>query len=200
MEGKKRNLEDLLSGLGIEEDGEAAYQPPPPAEGARAEEPAPKTPEEVVEHFLVGLLLYLDPAYTLEIRTADDRVYVEILGGDLGRLIGKEGKTLKALEQLINAVLSRHFGHRYRAVLDAAGYRRRRADRAVALALKAASQASQTGESVPLPPMTPAERRAVHIALKDHPEVYTESQGEGEDRHVVVFPRAGDETEGEDEG
>lgn len=196
MEGKKRNLEDLLSGLGIEEDGEVAYEPPPPAEGTPTEEATPKTPEEVVEHFLVGLLLYLDPAYTIEVRTADDRVYVEILGGDLGRLIGKEGRTLKALEQLVNAVLARHFGHRYRAVLDAAGYRRRRADRAVAMALRAASQVVETGEPVPLPPMTPAERRAVHIALKDHPDVYTESEGEGENRHVVVFPQSGEEDEG----
>jgi len=196
MEGKKRNLEDLLSGLGIEEDGEVAYEPPPPAEGTPAEEAPPKTPEEVVEHFLVGLLLYLDPAYTIEVRTADDRVYVEILGGDLGRLIGKEGKTLKALEQLVNAVLAKHFGHRYRAVLDAAGYRRRRADRAVAMALRAASQVVETGEPVPLPPMTPAERRAVHIALKDHPDVYTESEGEGEGRHVVIFPHSGEEDAG----
>jgi len=154
----------------------------------------------VIEHFLVGLLLYLDPAYTLEIKSADDRIYVEILGGDLGRLIGKEGRTLKALEHLVNAVLAKHFGHRYRAVLDAAGYRRRRADRAVALALKAAGQAAESGEPVPLPPMTPAERRAVHIALKDHPEVYTESEGEGEGRHVVVFPKRGDETESPDQG
>lgn len=196
MEEKKRDLDDLLSGLGI---GEEVTPPetPPVDQPRPSENEAPKTAEEVVEHFLVGLLLYLDPAYTLELKTADDRIYVEILGGDLGRLIGKEGKTLKALEQLVNAVLARHFGHRYRAVLDAAGYRRRRADRAVALALKAAAQAAETGEPVPLPPMTPAERRAVHIALKDHPDVYTESEGEGDARHVVVFPTGG-ETSGEE--
>ena len=198
MEEKKRDLDDLLSGLGIGEE-EAPPEAPPAAEPDAPGPAAPKTVEEVVEHFLVGLLLYLDPAYTLEVRTADDRVYVEVLGGDLGRLIGKEGKTLKALEQLVNAVLARHFGHRYRAVVDAAGYRRRRADRAVALALRAAAQVAETGEPVPLPPMTPAERRAVHIALKDHPDVYTESEGEGEGRHVVVFPASG-ETPAEDEG
>ncbi|HFB39413.1 MAG TPA: KH domain-containing protein [Oceanithermus sp.] len=198
MEEKKRDLDDLLSGLGIGEE-EAPPEAPPAAEPDAPGPAAPKTVEEVVEHFLVGLLLYLDPAYTLEVRTADDRVYVEVLGGDLGRLIGKEGKTLKALEQLVNAVLARHFGHRYRAVVDAAGYRRRRADRAVALALRAAAQVAETGEPVPLPPMTPAERRAVHIALKDHPDVYTESEGEGEGRHVVVFPASG-EAPAEDEG
>ncbi len=196
MEEKKRDLDDLLSGLGI---GEELSPPetPPADEPPSSETESPKTAEEVVEHFLVGLLLYLDPAYTLELKTADDRIYVEILGGDLGRLIGKEGKTLKALEQLVNAVLARHFGHRYRAVLDAAGYRRRRADRAVALALKAAARAAETGEPVSLPPMTPAERRAVHIALKDHPDVYTESEGEGDARHVVVFPTGGEPSEEE---
>ncbi len=193
MREKKKDLDDLLSGLGI--DGEEAPAPAAGLTEAAAEPDEPKSPEEVVEHFLVGLLLYLDPAYTLELRTAEDRIYVEILGGDLGRLIGKEGRTLKALEQLVNAVLAKQFGHRYRAVVDAAGYRRRRADRAVDLALKAAGRVVETGQAVPLPPMTPAERRAVHIALKDHPDVYTESQGQGEERHVVVYPRAtGSET------
>ncbi len=186
MREKKKDLDDLLSGLGI---GEGETPVPSALENEPVEPARPKSPEEVVEHFLVGLLLYLDPAYTLEIRAAEDRIYVEILGGDLGRLIGKEGRTLKALEQLINAVLAKQFGHAYRAVLDAAGYRRRRADRAVDLALKAAGQVAETGEAVPLPPMSPAERRAVHIALKDHPQVYTESQGQGPERHVVVYPR-----------
>jgi len=190
MSERRKDLDDLLSELGVGEE--------PPAQPDWEEEApsaaTPKTPEEVVEHFLVGLLLYLDPAYTLEIKSDDQRIYIEVMGGDLGRLIGKDGRTLKALETLTNSVLTKHFGHRYRAVVDAAGYRRRRARRAVDLAHKAAEQAEATGEPVPLPPMSPAERREVHIALKDHPGVYTESQGEGEERHVVVYPV------GEDQG
>ncbi len=185
MSEKKKNLDDLLEGLGI---GEEDAPHTPPIDSAPTPD-VPKTPETVVEHFLVGLLLYLDPAYTIEVKTEGNRIYVEVLGGDLGRLIGRDGRTLKALEQLVNAVLSKHFGREYRASIDAAGYRKRREDRAVRLAMESLELVLAEGKPVALPPMSPAERRAVHIALKDHPQVYTESQGEGDARHVVIFPK-----------
>ncbi|AEB11782.1 protein jag [Marinithermus hydrothermalis] len=188
-EHKDKGLDDLLAGLGIGEE-EPPLKPlleEPTAEANTGNAPSPK---DVVEHFLVGLLLYLDPSYAIETRQDGDRLYVEILGGDLSRIIGREGKTLAALEFLVNTVLAKHFGSQYRATLDAAGYKRRQEERLKKRALEAAARVAKTGQPLELPPMRPAERRVIHMTLKDHPEVTTESIGEGEGRHVVVKPRA----------
>ncbi|TBH20662.1 protein jag [Thermus thermamylovorans] len=184
MEERKRSIDDLLSDLGVLEEA--------PVEVELKElgkEALTRGPKEVLEEFLVGLLLRLDPAYYVEIRQEGNLFRVEVKGGDLGRLIGKEGRTLKAVEYLAGVVLAKHFGGEYRVVLDAAGYRKRQEERIRRMAEDAALTVALTGEALHLPPMRPSERRIVHMLLKNHPKVTTESQGEGEARHVVVHPR-----------
>ncbi|MDM7324540.1 MAG: R3H domain-containing nucleic acid-binding protein [Thermus sp.] len=185
MEEKKKSIDDLLSDLGVLE--EAPVEVGLKEVGKSA--PTEKGPKEVLENFLVGLLVRLDPAHYVEIRQEGNLLKAEVKGGDLGRFIGKEGRTLKAVEYLAGVVLAKHFGGTYRVILDAAGYRKRQEERIRRLAEEAALTVAMTQEPLHLPPMRPSERRIVHMLLKDHPQVTTESQGEGEERHVVVYPR-----------
>jgi spoIIIJ-associated protein len=190
MDDKKRGLDDLLSDLGIGENESAP-------EVVLEEERAPivaqpnqaQDPKSVLEHFMVGLLLRLDPAYAVDIVQEGGLFRVEILGGDSGRVIGREGKTLQSLEFIVNVVIAKHFGPAYRVVLDAAGYRRRNEERLRRIAADAALQVEASGQPIELPPMRPSERRLIHLMLKQHPKVTTTSVGEGEERHVVVLPR-----------
>jgi spoIIIJ-associated protein len=97
---------------------------------------------------------------------------------------------IDALQYLANAIAHRAVGEeRRRIVIDAAGYRARRASTLEALARRSAEQAAATGRPVELEPMSSVERRIVHESLKDDPEVETESEGTEPHRYVVVLPR-----------
>ena len=118
----------------------------------------------------------------------EDMVTVTCSGADLGLLIGKHGQTLDAIQYLANAVV-RAEGGEHGVVVDAGGYRARRNAALDALAKQSARRASGTGSRVALEPMTAVERKIVHEALKDDPEVDTMSEGTEPNRYVVVLPR-----------
>ena len=146
-------------------------------------------PFERAESFLVNLLLNIDPAYAVELeQVTDDEIEAEVYGGDPGKLIGRNGRTLAALEYLTNAVVNREEGGRVRVNVDVGGYKRRRDERLRKEAMQAAARVRKSGLAVELEPMSAAERRVVHRALADEPGVHTESRGEGGDRRVVVKP------------
>lgn len=202
MDDKKRGLDDLLSDLGIGENEAAPEVVLKEEEAAPIVTPASPTqdPKSVLEHFMVGLLLRLDPAYSVDIVQEGKLFRVEILGGDSGRVIGREGKTLQSLEFIANVAMAKQFGPAYRVVLDAAGYRRRNEERIRRLASDAVLQVEVSGQPIELPPMRPSERRLIHVMLKQHPKVTTTSVGEGEERHVVVMPRDGSQPPVAEEG
>jgi spoIIIJ-associated protein len=128
-------------------------------------------------------------AATVQISEGDELV-ATLVGPDLGVLIGRHGQTIDALQYLANAIGHRTHGEeRLRVVVDAAGYRARRAATLESVARRAAEQASATGHRVELEPMTAVERRIVHELLKDDPEVETSSEGTEPARFVVVLPR-----------
>ena len=110
-------------------------------------------------------------------------------GADLGLLIGKHGQTIDAIQYLANAVV-RAEGGTHEVVVDAAGYRARRTATLEAAAIRSARLAAASGNPVELDPMTAVERKIVHEALKDDPEVETMSEGSEPNRYVVVIPRA----------
>ena len=99
-----------------------------------------------------------------------------------------EGKTLDALQFLVSAITVRTIGFRYPVVIDVEGYKSRQRQKLESIARTSANRAASQGRSIKLRPMTPYERRIVHIALRDDDRVETASEGEGSARHVVVIP------------
>jgi spoIIIJ-associated protein len=130
----------------------------------------------------------LGPSYAAEVvRVAENELRADIVGGDPGKLIGRGGRTLAALEYLTNAVLNKDESSPHvRVSIDVGGYKVRRDERLRGVALKAAARARKTGFAVELEPMSAAERRVIHMSLADDPAVESESSGEGRDRRVVV--------------
>lgn len=119
----------------------------------------------------------------------EGNVVVEVSGADLGCLIGRRGQTLEAVQYLVSRVVSKAAERRVRVVLDAENYRARRREALEELALRTASRVAGSRQSISLRPMTPSERRIVHMALAEEPSVDTHSEGEEPNRKVVVSPR-----------
>ena len=111
----------------------------------------------------------------------------EIEGDDAGLLIGRKGDTLKTFQFLVRYIVSQRIDDRAYLMIDVEGYQQRRQQSLENMARRVASRVADTGRSITLEPMPPAERRIVHIALSDHPSVTTESTGYGDSRQVVVL-------------
>ena len=120
----------------------------------------------------------------------DAPLVINIEGDDLGILIGRRAETLAAIQYLTRLMVN-HKTHRWiNLVVDVEGYKARREDQLVKLAERMADRAATTGKSVTLEAMPARERRIIHITLRDHPKVYTESAGEGEHRKVTIIPKS----------
>ena len=118
-------------------------------------------------------------------------VTVEIRGEGLGTLIGRQGATLDALQMLAAVVANSGFDKGARVVVDAEKYRARRREMLVELAHQQADKAKESQQEVVIPDLKPFERRIIHVTLVDDPEVETYSEGEGDDRCIVISPRNG---------
>ncbi len=110
----------------------------------------------------------------------------EIEGDDSGLLIGRRGETLRALEFVVKFIVGRRLESRARLMIDVEGYQERRYQSVSNLAQRVAHRVVTSGRPVNLEPMPPNERRIVHLALADHPDVTTESTGFGDNRQVVI--------------
>ena len=140
------------------------------------------------------VLSYAGTTTTVNLRSANDPdsggPLIDIMGDDSGLLIGRRGETLRALQFLVNLMVRKRMGEAStRVILDIERYRERRHNSLQALALRTADRVMGTGRAISLEPMSPAERRVVHMALADHPRVVTQSDGLGEERKVTIAPR-----------
>lgn len=119
----------------------------------------------------------------------EGELILDITGDDLAVLIGRHGRTLDSIQFLVSSIVRRKLGYRYPVVIDVEGYKSRQRQKIESIAKSAANRAVSQEKEIPLRPMTPYERRIVHIALRDDDRVETESEGEGQNRHVVIIPR-----------
>ena len=119
----------------------------------------------------------------------EGELILDITGDDLAVLIGRHGRTLDSIQFLVSAIVRRKLGYRYPVVVDVEGYKSRQRQKIESIAKSAANRAVSQDRDVPMRPMTPYERRIVHITLRDDVRVETESEGEGSERHVVIKPR-----------
>ena len=140
------------------------------------------TIQDILKHFDVGEV-------TIDEYEGDEgELILDISGKDMAVLIGRHGKTLDALQFIVSMITVRTIGFRYPVIVDVEGYKNRQREKLESIARNAAAKAAKQHRSVKLRPMTPYERRIVHIALRDDERVETASEGEGSARHVVVVP------------
>lgn len=139
--------------------------------------------------FIEGVLERLGIEAGIAVEQAEGVTTLSLSGDEIGLVIGRRGETLNALQYLANLVASKAGRSSARLVLDAAGYRARRLETLQRLGKRLARKVKLYGKQVVLEPMAPQERRAIHLALKDDPDVYTYSEGEEPHRRVVIALR-----------
>jgi len=139
-----------------------------------------------VENFLGDICEAMGIGVHIEVHSDEEYVHVDVTGQEAGILIGHHGQTLDALQYLCNLAAARADENGPRVLLDVEGYRKRRTQTLTSLATRLAERVARTGESAALEPMSAQERRVIHLALQDNPEVYTTSDGEDPFRRVVI--------------
>ncbi len=144
---------------------------------------------EIAGDYLEQLLDVLDFDGDIDLDVEGDRAIVSIDGGrDLSKLVGRNGETLDALQELTRLAVQQATGVRSRLMLDVAGWRAKRREDLSALGTAAAQRVLETGAPESLAPMTPFERKIVHDAVAVIDGVSSESEGVEPNRHVVVVP------------
>ena len=194
--GPRRAPGDRPSQRGTPPRGEPGI--PPPAV-RKAPLDRPETEDETAAREIVTELLakmgYDAEAYvtenpsTVPLSEEDPpTIFIDVLGQDLGFLIGRRGDHLAQMQYMVNLLANKRIGDWTRVIIDIEGYRARREEALVGLAERVARQVSRSRRSIMLEPMPPNERRIVHLSLRGNPEVTTESTGEGGNRRITVHP------------
>ena len=143
---------------------------------------------DVAGDYLERLLDILDVDGDIDLDVEGDRASVAIVGGRLDDLIGQDGATLEALQELTRLAVAQSTGVRSRLMLDVGGFRAKRRADLTALAGETARRVSTSGQPERLAPMNPFERKVVHDVIAGVVGVHSESEGEEPNRRVVVLP------------
>jgi spoIIIJ-associated protein len=149
------------------------------------------TTESIVSKLIHHLGMKAQVSAHYDESSTDDRrtIQVDIRGDNLSALIGRHAETLTAFQHIASLMVGKQTQQWVQLIVDVEGYRDRREKQVRQIALRMVDQVIKTGRKATLEPMTASERRAIHIELRGHPAVTTESTGEEPHRKVVILPR-----------
>lgn len=166
-----------------------------PTETSRpAEEDEPtgaEVPDDLIvaiDEFAISLINAMGIDATVDVYDSGDAISVDVATEETGLFIGQKGETIDAIQYLLNVATYKNRPFSKRIVVDSEGYRQRRVEAIQGMAHRTARRALREKRPLSLPPMSPAERRVIHLFLKENPDVTTSSEGEEENRRVVVNP------------
>jgi spoIIIJ-associated protein len=138
---------------------------------------------------LLNLQAQVSAHYGSTERDGRHNIHVDIRGNDLSVLIGRRSETLSAFQYIASLIVGKEEQQFVQLTVDVEGYRDRREKQLIQMAKRMADQVAKSGRRQTLEPMPSAERRIIHIALRDHPDVKTESTGEEPYRKVMILPK-----------
>lgn len=170
--------------------------PPLPTDApARIPVAAAGTPAEASVQSVERILQYVGAEVEVTLRSDFDDAaggpVIDIAGPDSGLLIGRRGNTLQSLQFIVQSIVRQQFEEEVRVSLDVEQYRQRREDSLREMADRVANRVAQTGRGITLEPMTPYDRRVIHVYLTEREGIRTESVGYGEGRKVQIIPDRG---------
>lgn len=169
----------------------AAPAPEKTRQASDSNDPLLDTTESIVSKLIHYLGMKAQVSAHYDDSSTDDRriIQVDVRGDDLSALIGRQAETLNAFQYVASLIVGKETQKWVQLVVDVEGYRSRREKQVRQIALRMVDQVIKTGRKVTLEPMTASERRAIHIELRGHPAVTTESVGEEPHRKVVILPK-----------
>lgn len=141
--------------------------------------------QETTEELLKNLKIKTE----VKIEEKEGTFYVQIETPDTGILIGYHGETLASFQLILSLIIYKKLGNWARLVVNIGDWRERREETLRQMAQQAAEKVIATGEAIILPYLSSFERRIIHLALVDHPQVTTISEGEGEERKLIIKPK-----------
>ena len=144
---------------------------------------------DYIKDLIVVITSYMNLKVNLEVRRRDDNILIKIFSNNNGILIGKNGKTIAALQNVIKQIIYTNTSHNLHIILDVENYKENRSKNIEYLAKKLAREVAQTKVEVKMDCMNSYERRIVHSTLAENKYVYTESTGEEPNRCVVIKPK-----------
>ncbi len=151
-------------------------------------EEAPEDLILAVDGFAIELLERMGFDATVDAYDAGEVIKVDVATGETGLLIGQKGETIDAIQYLLNVLVYKNRPFLKRITVDTEGYRQRRVEALQGMAHRTARRAQREQRPMNLPPMPAAERRVVHLYLKENPNVSTSSEGGEDNRRVIITP------------